>query len=42
MLRSANLRVLARPLEETYICKPQPGWRAMNRVLPAIRTEDPG
>ena len=42
MLRSANLRVIGRPLDETYLCEPAPGYRAMNRALPAVRTEDPG
>lgn len=41
MLRSANLEPVSHPLEETYICKPAPGWRAMNRLLPTIRTEAP-
>jgi tRNA (mo5U34)-methyltransferase len=41
MVRSANLKVVARPLEETYICEPVPGRRAMNRGMPVIRTEDP-
>lgn len=41
MLRSANLEITARPLEETYLCRPQSGWRAMNRCLPTVRTEDP-
>lgn len=41
MLRSVNLEISARPLEETYLCQPRPGWRAMNRILPQVRTEDP-
>lgn len=41
MLRSANLKLVSRPLEETYVCEPAPGWRAMNRLLPPIRTETP-
>jgi tRNA (mo5U34)-methyltransferase len=41
MLRSANLTVLARPLDETYICEPAPGRRVTSRALPVIRTEDP-
>lgn len=41
MLRSANLRVVNCPVDETYICEPMPGKRADNRALPAIRTEDP-
>lgn len=41
MLRSANLEPVSHPLEETYVCKPAPGWRAMNRLLPTIRTEAP-
>lgn len=41
MLRSANLEIIARPVEETYICRPRSGWRAMNSILPSIRTEDP-
>jgi tRNA (mo5U34)-methyltransferase len=41
MLRSAGLRVRARPLEETFICEPAETRRATNRLLPAVRTEDP-
>lgn len=41
MIRSANLKLLSRPAEETYICEPAPGWRAMNRLIPTIRTEAP-
>jgi hypothetical protein len=41
LLRSANLEPVSHPFEETYICRPAPGWRAMNRLLPTVRTEAP-
>ena len=51
MLRSANLAVTRRVGDETYLCRPAPGDRAMNRAAPAgaanadprgsIRTPDP-
>jgi len=42
MLRTANMKLVSRPLEETYICEPAPGWRAMNRHIPSnVRTAAP-
>lgn len=45
MLRSAGMRVVARPHDETWVCEPDPEkWRAMNRTLPGelgLRTPDP-
>ena len=32
MLRSANLRILEQPMEETYVCQPTPGHRAIGRL----------
>lgn len=47
MLRSANLDVTARPGDETFLCRPAPGHRAMNRAIlgesggSSIRTPNP-
>lgn len=41
MLRSASLKILAMPTDETYLCEPTNAYRVVGRATPKIRTDEP-